>query len=138
MGTAEVKQTMAGRFERLPPQLYFVTSAVFHYLGPAFAVLLFAAIAPLGVAWLRIASAAIIFALWRRPWRFFGRLSAPQRRVVIGLGVVLGLMNGSFYLALERLSNVHSGERSSDDLWLDSHLDRYRYSGTGRQPGGQR
>ena len=25
-----------------PPQLYFVASAIFHYLGPAFAVLLFA------------------------------------------------------------------------------------------------
>ena len=103
MDMAGTNQTMAGRFERLPPQLYFVTSAIFHYLGPAFAVLLFAAIAPLGVAWLRIASAAVIFALWRRPWRFFGRLSAAQRGVVIGLGMVLGLMNGSFYLALERL-----------------------------------
>jgi len=102
MDMAGTNQTM-GRFERLPPQLYFVTSAIFHYLGPAFAVLLFAAIAPLGVAWLRIASAAVIFALWRRPWRFFGRLSAAQRGVVIGLGMVLGLMNGSFYLALERL-----------------------------------
>ena len=41
---------------------YFVGSAVFHYLGPAFAVLLFARVEPLGVAWLRIASAAVIFA----------------------------------------------------------------------------
>ena len=31
-----------------PPQLYFVVSAVFHYLGPAFAVLLFARVEPLG------------------------------------------------------------------------------------------
>ena len=45
-----------------PPQLYFVVSAVFHYLGPAFAVLLFARVDVLGVAWLRIASAAVIFA----------------------------------------------------------------------------
>src|SRR5437660_1343399 len=52
--------------ERVPPQLFFVVSAVFHYLGPAFAVLLFAQVAPLGVAWLRIASAAVIFAVWRR------------------------------------------------------------------------
>jgi hypothetical protein len=52
---------------RIPPHAYFVVSAVFHYLGPSFAVLLFAAIEPLGVAWLRIASAAIVFALWRRP-----------------------------------------------------------------------
>ena len=45
--------------DRIPPHGYFVVSAVFHYLGPAFAVLLFAHVAPLGVAWLRIASAAV-------------------------------------------------------------------------------
>src|SRR2546430_3696639 len=50
---------------RTPAHLFFMVSAVFHYLGPAFAVLLFAQIAPLGVAWLRIASAAAVFALWR-------------------------------------------------------------------------
>ena len=42
----------------LPPHVFFVVSAVFHYLGPAFAVLLFAEVSVLGVAWLRIASAA--------------------------------------------------------------------------------
>ncbi len=52
-----------------PPHLYFVVSAVFHYLGPAFAVLLFARVEVLGVAWLRIAAAALVFAAWRRPWR---------------------------------------------------------------------
>ena len=45
---------------RTPPQLYFVVSAVFHYLGPAFAVLLFARVDVLGVAWLRIAAAAAV------------------------------------------------------------------------------
>ena len=44
--------------ERIPPHLYFVVSAIFHYLGPAFAVLLFARVAPLGVAWLAPASAS--------------------------------------------------------------------------------
>src|SRR5260370_852304 len=46
--------------ESVPPHLFFLVSAVFHYLGPAFAVLLFAEIAPLGVAWLRIASAVVL------------------------------------------------------------------------------
>lgn len=87
----------------MPPHLYFVTSAVFHYLGPAFAVLLFARIEPLGIAWLRIASAALVFTLWRRPWRFFLRLARADRRAVIGLGFVLALMNASFYLALRHL-----------------------------------
>ena len=59
------------RVDAVPPQAYFVGSAVFHYLGPSFAVLLFARVDVLGVAWLRIASAAAIFALWRRPWRTF-------------------------------------------------------------------
>ena len=55
----------AGRLRRA----YFLVSAVFHYLGPAFAVLLFARVDVLGVAWLRIVSAAVVFALWRRPRR---------------------------------------------------------------------
>lgn len=88
---------------RIPPHAYFLVSAVFHYLGPAFAVLLFAHVAVLGVAWLRIASAALVFAIWRRPWRLFGRLTWADRGVVLALGAVLGLMNSSFYLALARL-----------------------------------
>lgn len=88
---------------RVPPHAYFAVSAVFHYLGPAFAVLLFVHIAPLGVAWLRIASAAAIFALWRRPWRYYRNLGAAARRNVLLLGSVLALMNICFYLAIDRL-----------------------------------
>lgn len=86
-----------------PPAAYFVTSAVFHYLGPAFAVLLFASVDVLGVAWLRIASAAAVFALWRRPWRTWRIASRAQRRTLLAMGCVLGAMNSVFYLALERL-----------------------------------
>src|ERR1700689_927359 len=89
--------------QRLPPQLFFVLSALFHCLGPAFAVLLFAQLAPLGVAWLRIATAAAIFAIWRRPWRTLLRLDARPRPPILVLGVVLALMNPSFYLAIDRL-----------------------------------
>ena len=63
----------------MPPQAYFVGSAVFHYLGPSFAVLLFARVDVLGVAWLRIASAALVFAIWRRPWRTFIALDRDGR-----------------------------------------------------------
>lgn len=87
----------------VPPHAYFVVSAIFHYLGPAFAVLLFARVGVLGVAWLRIASAAVIFAVWRRPWRLFYEGSAGQRWLLVALGVVLGLMNASFYMAIARL-----------------------------------
>lgn len=87
----------------IPPHAYFVGSAVFHYLGPAFAVLLFASVQPLGVAWLRIATAAAIFALWRRPWRVFAQVARSTRRTVVGWGAVLAVMNSAFYLAIERL-----------------------------------
>jgi inner membrane transporter RhtA len=85
---------------RIPPPAIFVVSAVFHYLGPAFAVLLFARVAPLGVAWLRIVSAAAIFAAWRRPWRALPRLDT---RAVVAWGLVLAAMNCCFYEAIDRL-----------------------------------
>ncbi len=90
--------------ERVPPHAYFVVSAVFHYLGPAFAVLLFARIEPLGVAWLRIAAAAVVFAVWRRPWRVWRKLDVPSRRLLLCWGGVLAVMNACFYLAIDRLA----------------------------------
>ena len=89
--------------DRVPPHLYFVVSAVFHYLGPAFAVLLFARVDVLGVAWLRIASAAVVFALWRRPWRAFAGLDREGKRLLCAWGAVLAVMNACFYVAIDRL-----------------------------------
>jgi inner membrane transporter RhtA len=89
--------------ERVPPHVYFVGSAVFHYLGPAFAVLLFARVEALGVAWLRIASAAVVLAAWRRPWRTAARLDRSGRRLLLAWGAVLAVMNCCFYLAIDRL-----------------------------------
>jgi inner membrane transporter RhtA len=86
-----------------PPHVYFVVSAVFHYLGPAFAVLLFARVDVLGVAWLRIASAAAVFALWRRPWRAVRSLDRDGHRLLVKWGAVLALMNCCFYLSIDRL-----------------------------------
>jgi len=91
------------RLLRLPPQSFFGVSAVFHYLGPSLAVLLFARLDVLGVAWLRVASAALVFALWRRPWRLARRLSPEDRRALLGLGVLMAVMNSAFYLAVDRL-----------------------------------
>jgi inner membrane transporter RhtA len=65
--------------------------------------LLFAHVAVLGVAWLRIAAAAVVFALWRRPWRLLRTLTAAQFRVLLALGAVLASMNSLFYLAIDRL-----------------------------------
>jgi inner membrane transporter RhtA len=86
-----------------PPHVYFVVSAIFHYLGPSFAVLLFARVNVLGVAWMRIVSAALIFAVWRRPWRMLGDLDHESRRLLVAWGVVLAIMNVCFYTAISRL-----------------------------------
>jgi inner membrane transporter RhtA len=88
-----------GIAQSAPPEAYFVVSAIFHYLGPAFAVLLFARVDVLGVAWLRIASAALIFAVWRRPWRNV----RGAWRLLLAWGVVLAVMNSTFYMAIDRL-----------------------------------
>jgi inner membrane transporter RhtA len=66
-------------------------------------VLLFARVDVLGVAWLRIASAALIFAAWRRPWRTYAALDREGRRVLIAWGAVLAVMNCIFYSAIDRL-----------------------------------
>ena len=88
---------------RVPPHAFFITSAVFHYLGPSFAVLLFASVPVLGVAWLRIATAAVVFAAWRKPWRTFRAAGGRERLLLVALGVVLGLMNACFYLAIAKI-----------------------------------
>ena len=87
----------------VPPQAWFGVSAVFHYLGPSFAVLLFPAVGVFGVAWFRIASAALIFAPLTRPWVTIHRADARTRLLLLCLGVCLAVMNTSFYLALDAL-----------------------------------
>jgi inner membrane transporter RhtA len=66
-------------------------------------VLLFARVQVLGVAWLRIVSAAVIFAVWRRPWRAFAGLDWGGRRLLLAWGMVLAVMNCCFYVAISRL-----------------------------------
>jgi inner membrane transporter RhtA len=102
--TATTVNRWAGTFAaKAPPESFFAISAVFHYLGPAFAVLLFARVEVLGVAWLRIASAALIFAAWRRPWRTFRELDVRGKRLLVAWGAVLAVMNCVFYSAIDRL-----------------------------------
>jgi inner membrane transporter RhtA len=99
-GTRPARRTAT---DRVPPHVFFVVSAVFHYLGPAFAALLFGRVDVLGLAWLRIASAAAVFAAWRRPWRLLKSMSRSDRSKLVQLGLVLAAMNALFYLAIERL-----------------------------------
>jgi inner membrane transporter RhtA len=103
MDTREFAGQSSVMARRVPPHLYFVTSAVFHYLGPAFAVLLFVRVDVLGVAWLRIVAAALIFAAWRRPWRTLATLDTRGRHLLWTWGAVLAAMNACFYIAIDRL-----------------------------------
>jgi len=80
-----------------------VVGATFHYLGPSFAVLLFAHLDPMGVAWLRMASAALVLSVIRPPGRAWRAAGRKERVLVIALGAVLAAMNATFYLALDRL-----------------------------------
>jgi inner membrane transporter RhtA len=102
-GVSSLATRLPRFLDAAPPHAYFAVSAVFHYLGPSFAVLLFARVEVLGVAWLRIASAALILALWRRPWRVFATLDRDGRRLLISWGAVLAAMNACFYTAISRL-----------------------------------
>ena len=113
-GGSESRTSRYGRrIAAMPPASFFVVSAVFHYLGPSFAVLLFVHVSVLGVAWLRIASAAVVFAIWRRPWRLIARLDGRQRWILLALGATLAAMNSLFYLAVDRLPLSTSGRSSS-------------------------
>jgi inner membrane transporter RhtA len=103
MPTSAPRAGAARRLASQRPELYFLVSAVFHELGPAFAVLLFARVGVLGVAFLRIASAAAVFALWRRPWRVAARMARSERRTLLVWGALLAVMNCCFYLAIDRL-----------------------------------
>ncbi|KRB33156.1 hypothetical protein ASD99_18115 [Mesorhizobium sp. Root695] len=95
--------TLGRLAEKLPPHVWFGVSAVFHYLGPGFAVLLFPHVGVLGMAWLRIATAALIFAPLTRPRRTFARADRSTRLLLLAFGACLAVMNCSFYLALDRL-----------------------------------
>jgi inner membrane transporter RhtA len=102
-----VEEARTGRLSEraasVPPHAYFFGSAVFHYLGPSFAVLLFARVDVLGVAWMRIASAAVVFAVWRRPWRKFAALDCGGQLLIVALGAVFAVMNVCFYISIDRL-----------------------------------
>lgn len=78
-----------------------VAGLVCQEVGASLAVLLFPAVGPLGIVSLRLGFSAILLVLIARPRvRGYGRAAW---RSVIGFGLVLALMNGLFYLALERL-----------------------------------
>jgi len=78
-----------------------VAGLAFQEGGAAIAVTLFPHVGPLGMVMLRLVFSALILLIVARP-RLRGRGGAAWRDVVV-FGVVLVMMNGLFYLALERL-----------------------------------
>lgn len=87
--------------DRIPAPALFAVSGLTQYAGAALAVPLFALASADGVAWARVAFAALVLVAWRRPWR--QRLTARDLVVTAGFGVVLTAMNITFYLAIEHL-----------------------------------
>jgi len=87
----------------VPAPLLFVLSGLTQYLGAALAVGIFGTIAAGTVAWLRIAVAAVVLLVWRRPWRSRALWTGPELRTAVVFGVVLGVMNVAFYIAIDHL-----------------------------------
>ena len=91
-----------------PPALsLFVIGGVSMYVGAALAVRLFADAPPAGVAWLRLAGAAVVLGVWRLVPTVTGRPSGrwTGRRMALAgtFGVVTAGMNIVFYEAIARL-----------------------------------
>lgn len=86
---------------RVPAPVLFMTAGVSQYAGAALAVTMFAATAPVSVAWLRGVVAAVVLVLWRRPWRATWTRSTLGASAVFGL--VLTLMNVLFYVAIAHI-----------------------------------
>jgi inner membrane transporter RhtA len=84
-----------------PAVLLVVAGLACQEVGAAFAVLLFPEAGPLGMVMLRLVFSAVILLLITRP-----TLRGHSRdgwTAVVAFGLVLAVMNGLFYLALERL-----------------------------------
>jgi threonine/homoserine efflux transporter RhtA len=89
-GNVQQRLTRA-TLELIPPEAYFVLSAIFHYMSPALRCRCWHTLRRL--AWLRIARAAFIFAIRKHPWRAFRQLDAADQLNVLMLGLTLAAMN---------------------------------------------
>ncbi|MET0789501.1 MAG: EamA family transporter [Cellulomonas sp.] len=87
----------------MPAPLLFVLSGLTQYLGAALAVGIFGTVAASTVAWLRIAVAALVLLVWRRPWRSRALWTRTELRTAVIFGVVLAVMNVAFYIAIDHL-----------------------------------
>lgn len=81
--------------------LLVVAGLMAQEVGASIAILVFPTTGPLGMVLLRLAFSALVLMVIARP-KLRGH-SAAGWRSVVSFGVVLAVMNGLFYLALERL-----------------------------------
>jgi inner membrane transporter RhtA len=92
---------LSGRaFGAIPPPALVLLGIVSVQVGSALAKHLFSAVGSLGTVALRLFFAAAVLMLW---WRPSLRMKRSAWNAVLGYGVILGLMNLSFYLALARI-----------------------------------
>ena len=86
---------------RVPAPALFLVGGGSQYVGAALAVALFGELNPAAVAWLRMLGAALVLVAWRRP----PAAAWHGRRLLLAgaFGLVTGLMNAAFYLAIDRL-----------------------------------
>jgi inner membrane transporter RhtA len=94
-----VKPTAA--VDRLPVELLFVFGAFSQYVGASIAVKLFSQVSPLGVAWLRIVGAALALLAFNRG--IGGSWKRADLKLAVILGMATAVMNGMFFLAIDRL-----------------------------------
>lgn len=85
----------------IPPQLLIVGAALSLQTGSAVATRVFSMVGAPGLLALRMGIAAVVLIALGRAWRHLPRGRAL--RAVVVFGAVLGSMNLSFYLALERI-----------------------------------
>ncbi|POX58444.1 EamA family transporter [Streptomyces sp. Ru62] len=91
----------AGRgFDAIPPTALVLLGIVSVQVGSALAKHLFSAVGSFGTVALRLFFAAAVLVV---VWRPSPRMRRRAWTVVVGYGVVLGLMNLCFYLALARI-----------------------------------
>jgi inner membrane transporter RhtA len=91
----------AGLLDRVPVPVLFLVSGFSGYLASALAVGQFGRVDPGAVAWWRVTLAAVVLILIRRPWRL--RWTRRDLATAALFGVVTGIMNVAFYLAIEHL-----------------------------------
>ncbi len=84
-----------------PIELLFICSAVAQYIGASIAVRLFPDVHPIGVAWLRIVGASLALLVVNRG--IGGSWRKADLRIAGALGLATALMNGFFFLAIDRL-----------------------------------